>query len=241
MPARDPTEGTDPVRGARTRVDPRRARGQGGRNAMRAGSGKAGGGGDRHAGGLAEADWACECSRACRNASPRAVREAGRPRAGTPKGISGRSQVVCRNQCGDAGRGSDRVREGPRACRARVESRARRPEGMRGAGRIACEKARGHAGRGSSRVREGPSGCRGRVDSRAGRVRGSGVGIDPRRAVVRLAARSAPRRAPRGARRRCPDRRRGPGGGAGGWRGWRRSGAGWARAGRPRRAAARAG
>ncbi len=241
VPARDSTDGADPVRGAHARVDRGRGRGRAVRNAMRVGSGKAGGQVDRHAHGLAEADRACASPRARRSPCPPAVREAARPRAGTPAGISGSGQVAYRNGCGDAARGSSRVREGVRGCGARVESRARRREAMQRAGRHQRGKARDHPAGGRVARRKGAGDpVRGSGGTPEG-VRGSSVGIDPAARWIRPAARPGRRSAPRAARGRCPGRRRGPGDGAGGWRGWRRSDAGWARAARPRRAAARAG
>jgi hypothetical protein len=136
----DATHAEDPVRGARARGDPGRGRGRTAGNAMRAGSGKAGGVVDRRARGLTDADRACAC------------------RAG--------AEMHAR---GSPARPLDRARVPPRGSLARVGSRAGIGAGMLHAGRAACGKARGHAASGCPGVREGPRPCSARAARRARR------------------------------------------------------------------------
>ncbi len=142
--------------------------------------------------------------------------------------IMGQPGARCHRDAGIDARG---------ACAGSVDRPAGTPPGILGVGRKDSGTPAGFQGVGHRRDGS-PSGmpCVGRVARRkpAGHTRGRSTAPGER---IRRSARRADRR--RGARRPCPDRCRAAADGGGGSRGPPRSGAGWARAGRPRPRAAR--
>jgi hypothetical protein len=182
--------GVDPAqaggRGACTRCDCRRGRGQGCLRGSRPGRGRAGGPARRHwiasrtrisparrhANGEHHGARARTSSCERRSRGGEAPRVVSRPRSDTPKGFRGGSRVACREGEGPAARQSTGTPGGERACCTAVDCHANRPAGVRQVSRLRRREGRGPAARQSTAMRPGPRACARSVDCGVARVEG---------------------------------------------------------------------